>query len=84
MTREEATAIAERFVTDKALEVGPLEAVLFVDGSQYEEPKPPPHWNAYFKDLTPADDDRRAAWGDMPAIVMGDDATGRAGLFCYL
>jgi len=84
MTREDAVAIAERFAADNALEVGPLEAVHFFDGSQYEEPRPPPHWGVYFKDMTPADHERRAMWGDMPTIVSVDDATGRTKLFCYL
>ena len=84
MTREEAVAIAERFVADHGLDVGPLENAIFVDGSQFADPKPPPSWSVYFKDMTPADDERRERRGDMPAIVIVDDATGRARLFCYL
>jgi hypothetical protein len=84
MTREEVVTIAERFVVDNAITVGPLEAVHFIDGSQFEDPKPEPCWGVYFKDMTPADDERRVMWGNMPTIVIVDDATGQAKLFCYL
>ncbi len=83
MTREEVVAIAERFVAGLDFEVGPVEVVHYFDGSQYSTPRPP-HWGVYFKDLTPAGHWRRQAWGDVPTIVMVDDATGRAELFCYL
>jgi hypothetical protein len=61
-----------------------LEAVDFLDGSQFSDPKPLPHWGIYFKDQTPAEDERRELRGDMPTVIIVDDATGRAKLFRYL
>lgn len=84
MTRDEAFAIAERFIADHEMVVGPLLDVLYDDGvSRYDEPVPP-KWSVHYADTTPPDDPRREIWGDTPTIVIVDESTAQARLFCYL
>lgn len=82
MTQTEA--VADRFITDQGLSVGPLLDALYDDGLTRHAEQVPASWVVYYEDLTPADDVRRELWGDNPTIVIVDEATARPRLFCYL
>ncbi len=84
MTRAEAQASADRFVADHGVEVGPLLDVLYDDGVSRHADPVPASWGVYYADTTPADDPRREWRGETPTIVIVDEATAQARLFCYL
>jgi hypothetical protein len=84
MTQEEVLAAAQRFVADNALVVGPLQAIHLFPAERDADLVIPARWGVYYRDMTPVDDERREEWGDQPTIVIVDDTTGKAKLFCYL
>ncbi len=82
MTREEAVAIAKRYLAAEGVSSGPLRLAHYFTGAEYSEPQPP-SWGVYF-------------WHDEPVVnppdsmaetclcVNVDDASGAARLVWWL
>jgi hypothetical protein len=83
MTREDAVAIAERYLATHRIAAGPLRLARYFTGAEYGEPRQGSAWAVYFWYDKPVENPP-ADMAETCLCVDVDEASGTAKLVCWL